>query len=94
MDRFLVAGAFSLFLFSTGSVHAACVSEMQCDHAGVCTQVEVCEDAVDMAHASPGAMTPIPGAADPMVATPAAATATDSSCREVDICGTMTMVCD
>ena len=94
MDRFLAIGALSLTLLWTLSAQAACVSEMQCDSAGVCIQVEVCDDAVDMVHASPDAMTPMPGETDPMVATPVAATATDSSCREVDICGTLTMVCD
>lgn len=94
MDKFLAVSLLSVALLWTGPANAACVSEMRCDHAGVCTQVEVCDDAVDMVHASPGAMTPIPDETDPMIATPVAATATDSGCREVDICGTMTMVCD
>lgn len=94
MGRFLTATALGLGLLWSWTAQAACVSEMQCDSAGVCMQVEICEDSVDMAHASPGAMTPIQSETDPMAATPVAANATDASCREVDICGTMTMVCD
>ncbi len=94
MDRMLATSALATALFWAWTVKAACVSEMQCDDAGVCAQVEVCDDTVDMAHTKPGAMTPIPGEAAPMIATPAAASATDANCREVDICGTMTLVCE
>ena len=94
MDRFLAASALAMAISWSWTARAACVSEMQCDSAGVCTQVEICDETIDVVHATPGAMTSIPGETDPMAATQAAASATDGNCRQVDICGTMTLVCD
>lgn len=95
MNRIPAALAFGCALIWASTANAGCMSEMQCDNAGTCTQVETCDGVLDMAQTSPDAMTPIPVDADPLAVTPvAAATATDAGCRQVDICGTMTMVCD
>ncbi len=94
MDRILAAFAFGCAIIWASTANAGCMSEVHCDDAGTCTQVDVCDDALDMVQASPDAMTPIPLEADPLAVTPVAATATDAGCRQVDICGTMTMVCD
>ncbi len=96
MDSITVAIAFSCALFWVSTANAACTFESQCDDAGNCTQVEICEDALDMIQASPDAMTPIPAEADPLAMTPVAAAvaATDANCREVEICGTTQRVCD
>lgn len=48
MGRFLTASALGLGLLWSWTAQADCVSEMQCDSAGVCMQVEVCEDAVGL----------------------------------------------
>jgi len=94
MDRILATFAFGLVLIWAWAANAGCMSEVQCDSAGTCMQVETCDDAMEVVHASPDAMTPIPPDTDPLAVTPAAATATGAGCREVDICGTMTMVCE
>ncbi len=94
MVRIVAPFAFSAALFWGWAANAGCMSEVQCDAAGICMQVETCDDAMDVVQASPDAMTPIPSEADPLAVTPAAATATGAGCREVDICGTMTVVCD
>jgi len=94
MDRILAVLALGVALTWGSAANAGCMSEVQCDSAGTCMQVETCDDAMDMVHASPDAMTPIAPEADPLAVTPAAATATGDGCRQVDICGTLTLVCD
>ena len=96
MSRIPAAIAFSCALFWVSTANADCMSESQCDDAGNCTQVETCDDVLDMVRASRDAVTPISGETDPLIATPVAAAvaATNANCREVEICGTAQLVCD
>ncbi len=94
MNRFLAAIAFSCSLFWISTANSACMSEVQCDDAGNCSQVETCEHDFDMTQASPDAMTPIAAEIDPLAGTPIAAAIAETSCREVEICGTAQLVCD
>ncbi len=96
MNRIPVAIALGCALFWTSAANADCKSELQCDGAGNCAQVEICDDVLDMVQASPDTLKSTPAESRQPAVTPVAAAVAgaDGSCREVEICGTTQVVCD
>ncbi len=88
--------AFSCALIWLSAANAACVTERQCDNAGNCTQVKTCDGVHDIVQSAMDSTATVTEATGPLAAAPVAAAvaATNSNCREVEICGTTQLVCD
>ena len=105
MKRIPAVVALSITLFWTPTAIAACISGAQCD-AENCRQMGTCDDAIDitdaidmtgaidMTRAAPDSISSMPVENDLLAESPVAAAVADTSCREVEICGTTQLVCD
>jgi len=81
-------------LLWAGSASADCVSRSVCDESGECQIVELCPDGSTTLESTPAGMTPIPVAAAVKASVDDLLMVDKANCREVDICGSLTMVCN